>query len=176
MPKGEGEIMTNLIKRKNLLFLTAVVVMIAMMSVACKKKVTQPADFSVTGDGTTIYDPVPEDPATPEEPVTDDGLLDSLVGNVYKTTPRFANANNRAYYFQAEILKDKNGKTYMLFTSTAGERRILYRNNTYTDDAQYGKALADWGIVYVNIRNGGKTLDVKPANYNGLWVKDLIKQ
>ena len=173
--------MTNLIKRKNLLFLTAVVVMIAMMSVACKKKVTQPADFSVTGDGTTIYDPVsPEDPATPEEPVpepvTDDGLLDALVGNVYKTTPRFANANNRAYYFQAEILKDKNGKTYMLFTSTAGERRILYRNNTYTDDAQYGKALADWGIVYVNIRNGGKTLDVKPANYNGLWVKDLIKQ
>lgn len=162
--------MTNLIKRKGL-FLMAVVVMLAVMSVACKKKVTQPTDFSVTGDDTTIVDPV-----IPEETVTDDGLLDSLVGNVYKTTPRFANANNRAYYFQAEILKDKNGNTYMLFTSTAGERRILYRNNAYTDDAQYGKALADWGIVYVNIRNSGKTLDVKPANYNGLWVKDLIKQ
>ena len=162
--------MTNLIKRKNL-YLAVIVIMIAIMSVACKKKVTQPADFSVAVD-VTVNEPIIEEP----EVVVDDGLLDNLVGNVYKTTPRFANANNREYYFQAEILKDKDGKTYMLFTSTAGERRILYRNNTYKDDAQYGKALADWGIVYVNIRNGGNTLDIKPSNYNGLWVKDLIKQ
>ena len=59
----------------------------------------------------------------------------------------------------------------MLFTSTADERRILYRNNTYKDDVQYGKALVDWEIVYINIRDGGNTLDVKPSNYNGLWVK-----
>ena len=162
--------MTNLIKRKNL-YLTVIVIMIATMSVACKKKVTQPADFSVAGD-VAVDEPIIEEP----ELVIDDGLLDNLVGNVYKTTPRFANANNREYYFQAEILKDKDGKTYMLFTSTAGERRILYRNNIYKDDVQYGKALADWGIVYVNIRNGGNTLDIKPSNYNGLWVKDLIKQ
>ena len=40
--------MTNLIKRKGLLSLIAVIIMIAIMSVACKKKVTQPMDFSVT--------------------------------------------------------------------------------------------------------------------------------
>ena len=175
--------MTNIIKIKGLLPLVAIAIMVAMMFVACKKKVTQPADFSAAGD-VVVIDPT-EEPTTPEGPIgepetpeviVDDGLLDNLVGNVYKTTPRFANANNRSYYFQVEILKDKDGKSYMLFTSTAGERRILYRNNTVEDDAQYGKALKDWGVVYVNIRNGGKTLDVNPANYNGLWVKDLIKQ
>ena len=165
--------MTNLIKRKGLLFLIAIVVMVAIMSVACKKKVTQPSDFSVAGN-IAVDEPI-EEPET-SELIVDDGLLDNLVGNVYKTTPRFANANNREYYFQVEILKDKEGKSYLLFTSTAGERRILYRNNTIKDDAQYGKGLRDWGIVYVNIRDGGKTLDVKPVNYNGLWVKDLIKQ
>ena len=40
--------MTNLIKRKSLLSLIAVIIMIAMLSVSCKKKVTQPMDFSVT--------------------------------------------------------------------------------------------------------------------------------
>ena len=164
--------MTNLIKRKGLLHLIAIAVMVGIMSIACKNKVTQATDFSYNED--IIIEETSEEPVS--EQVVDDGLLDSLVGNVYKTTPRFANANNRAYYFQAEILKDKDGKAYMLFTSTAGERRIFYRNNAIEDDSQYGKALADWGVAYVNIRNGGNILDVKPANYNGLWVKDLIKQ
>ena len=65
--------MTNIIKRKGLLSLIAVVVMVAMMSVACKKKVTQPMDFSVAED-VTITNPseeptTPETPAIPEEPV-----------------------------------------------------------------------------------------------------------
>ena len=80
--------MTNLIKRKGLLFLMAVVVMVAIMSVACKKKVTQPVDFSVTEVVDVVDEPIeepttpeepaipetPEKPATPEEPVTPETL------------------------------------------------------------------------------------------------------
>lgn len=168
--------MTKLIKRKGLLSLVAIAIMVAMMSIACKNKATQPASFSAAEDVVVEEPTTPEEPETPEV-IVDDGLLDSLVGNVYKTTPRFANANSREFYFQAEVNKNNEGKSYLLFTASDGsERRIVYRNNTIKDDAQYGKALKDWGIVYINIRNGGKTLDIKPANYNGLWVKDLIKQ
>lgn len=52
--------MTNIIKKRGLLFLVAIAIMVAMMSVACKKKVTQPADFSVVGDIAV------EEPTTPE--------------------------------------------------------------------------------------------------------------
>ena len=60
--------MTNLIKRKGLLSLIAVVVMIAMLSVACKNKVTQPASFSVAEDVAAEEPANPEQPVTPEQP------------------------------------------------------------------------------------------------------------
>ena len=80
--------MTKLIKRKGLLFLMAIAVMVAMMSVACKKKVTQPVDFSVAEVVDVVDEPIeepttpeepaipetPEKPATPEEPVTPETL------------------------------------------------------------------------------------------------------
>ena len=60
--------MTNLIKRKGLLTLMAVVVMVAMLSVACKNKVTQPASFSVAEDVAAEEPANPEQPVTPEQP------------------------------------------------------------------------------------------------------------
>ena len=60
--------MTNLIKRKGLLSLIAVVVMVAMLSVACKNKVTQPASFSVAEDVAAEEPANPEQPVTPEQP------------------------------------------------------------------------------------------------------------
>ena len=60
--------MTNLIKRKGLLSLMAVVVMVAMMSIACKNKVTQPASFSVAEDVAAEEPANPEQPVTPEQP------------------------------------------------------------------------------------------------------------
>ena len=70
--------MTNLIKRKGLLSLIAVVVMVAMLSVACKNKVTQPASFSVAEDVTAEEPANPEQPAeeptVPEAPVTPETL------------------------------------------------------------------------------------------------------
>ena len=58
--------MTNIIKRKGLLSLMAVIVMIAIMSVACKKKVTQPVGFSVAED-VAVEEPI-EEPTNPEQP------------------------------------------------------------------------------------------------------------
>ena len=70
--------MTNLIKRKGLLSIMVIVVMVAMLSVACKNKVTQPASFSVTEDVTVEEPANPEQPAeeptVPEAPVTTETL------------------------------------------------------------------------------------------------------
>ena len=60
--------MTNIIKRKGLLSLVAIAVMVAMMSIACKNKVTQPASFSVAEDVAAEEPANPEQPVTPEQP------------------------------------------------------------------------------------------------------------
>ena len=76
--------MTNIIKRKGLLSLMAIVIMIAIMSVACKKKVTQPTGFSVSGD-VAVVDPI-EEPTSPEEPVTPEQPAEPTVPEAPVTT------------------------------------------------------------------------------------------
>ena len=60
--------MTNIIKRKSLLSLVAIAIMVAMMSIACKNKVTQPASFSFAEDVAAEEPANPEQPVTPEKP------------------------------------------------------------------------------------------------------------
>ena len=49
--------MTNLIKRKGLLYLVVIVAIVLVMAVACKKKPTQPLDTSLAGDSTEYQNP-----------------------------------------------------------------------------------------------------------------------
>ena len=123
--------MTNIIKRKNLLSLMAIVVMVAIMSVACKKKVTQPADFSVAEDVVVenpIEEPtIPEEPATPEEPakpeapVTPETLKPDSVINIdasswgmlqyagkYFESADFTNPNGTKFRYTIEFVEDND--------------------------------------------------------------------
>lgn len=49
--------MTNLIKRKGLLYLVVIVAIVLVMAIACKKKPTQPLDTSLAGDSTEYQNP-----------------------------------------------------------------------------------------------------------------------
>ena len=123
--------MTNIIKRKSLLSLMAVVVMIAMISVACKNKSTQPASFSVDGD-VVVENPIeapaipeepatPEKPATPEEPVTPETLKPDSVINIdasswgmlqyagkYFESADFTNPNGTKFRYTIEFVEDND--------------------------------------------------------------------
>ncbi|WP_432632167.1 hypothetical protein [Brachyspira sp.] len=99
--------MTNLIKRKGLLSLMAVVVMIAMMSVACKNKATRPADFSVEGD-IEVADQV----NTSEELVPDSAInIDSRYGMLqygskYFESAEYQNADGTKFRYAIEFIED----------------------------------------------------------------------
>ena len=92
-------IMTKTKQNKGILYLLAVVIMVALMSVACKKKPTQAVSFSEAEDSTVVVDPTPtpeptpgptptpepepvapEKPAVPEKPIS--GLTIDPKGNL----------------------------------------------------------------------------------------------
>ena len=58
--------MTKTKQNKGILYLLAVIIMVALMSVACKKKPTQAVSFSEAEDSTVVVDPTPTPEPTPE--------------------------------------------------------------------------------------------------------------
>ena len=89
--------MTKTKQNKGILYLLAVIIMVALMSVACKKKPTQAVSFSEAEDSTVVVDPTPtpeptpnpepapepaapEKPAVPEKPIS--GLTIDPKGNL----------------------------------------------------------------------------------------------
>ena len=135
--------MTKLIKRKGLLFLMAIAVMVAMMSVACKKKVTQPVDFSVAEVVDVVDEPIeepttpeepaipetPEKPATPEEPVTPETLKpDSALtidagrwwllqyGDRYFESADFTNPDGTKFRYTVRFIKQADNSILIKFT------------------------------------------------------------
>ena len=99
--------------------------MVAIMSVACKKKVTQPADFSVAEDVVVenpIEEPtIPEEPAKPEAPVTPETLKPDSVINIdasswgmlqyagkYFESADFTNPNGTKFRYTIEFVEDND--------------------------------------------------------------------
>ena len=83
--------MTKAKQNKSILYLLAIALMVAIMSVACKKKPTQAVSFSEAEDSTVVVDPTPtpeptpepvapEKPAVPEKPIS--GLTIDPKGNL----------------------------------------------------------------------------------------------
>ena len=79
--------MTKAKQNKSILYLLAIALMVAIMSVACKNKPTQAISFSEAEDSTVVVDPTPtpepvapEKPAVPEKPIS--GLTIDPKGNL----------------------------------------------------------------------------------------------
>ncbi len=170
--------MTNIIKRKGLLSLMAVVIMIAMMSVACKNKATQPASFSVDGD--VIVDNPIEEPTTetltPDSTITikqnygisqygeayfESAEYQNADGTTFRYTVRFENQNDR---FKTVLLKfsgyDKNGVKIDKDYSIGSARKSSAEKQEYAP-YQFGLMESSDLIIYAT-----GYLDFKPKGFN----------
>ena len=96
----------------------AVVVMIAMMSVACKNKATRPADFSVEGDIEVADQVNPSEELVPVSGITIDtryGILQ--YGSKYFESAEYQNADGTKFRYAIEFIEDidpKFGKGILL--------------------------------------------------------------
>ena len=181
--------MTNLIKRKGLLFLIAIALTVAIMSAACKKKVTQSADFSVAGD-TAVDEPIeeptsPETPAISEQPLTPDGKLDIdknrgllQYDGKYFESKTYVNNDGTTFKYIIEIknLNDSFNNTILIFTD--GNQTKEYQQvgftkgkgdqyNGYNSLCPYNhNSSVTLDVKFYNDENGKGWADVKPSNYN----------
>ena len=99
--------MTNIIKRKGLLSLMAVVVMIAMMSVACKNKATRPADFNMAEDIELADQVNKSEELVPDSAINIDtryGILQ--YGSKYFESAEYQNADGTKFRYAIEFIED----------------------------------------------------------------------
>ena len=168
--------MTNIIKRKGLLSLMAVVVMIAMMSVACKNKATRPMDFSVEGDIEVADQVNPSEELVPVSAITikqnygiiqyGDAYFESAEyknpnGTTFRYTVRFELQNDQ---FKTVLVKfsgyDKDGVKIDKVYSSGSARKSSAEKQEYAP-LQFGLEESSDLIIY-------KTgyLDFKPKGFN----------
>ncbi len=102
--------MTNIIKRKGLLSLMAVVVMIAMMSVACKNKATRPADFNMAEDIELADQVNPSEELVPDSAININtsswGML-QYVGKYFESA-EYQNADGTKFRYAIEFVEDND--------------------------------------------------------------------
>ena len=166
--------MTNLIKRNNLLFLMAIVVMVAIMSVACKKKVTQPADFSVAVEevvgGENAEGTYDVDVIYPE-------INDTLISELDKTWKNFVNdGNKKLYVTTASATTADNVKTYnhTYFTFDA-DGNMVFGYMNHVNPVDRGKVIKTFVKAVVVKVDGGYVVGglYKVNDFKLASIKDL---
>ena len=110
--------MTNLIKRKGLLSLMAIVIMIAIMSIACKNKATAPS-FSEDSSEEVVK---PEGPTTPEEPKPTVGTFSKYAGS-YISSNKYNDAKGEGFYKHKAVLDGDNVTLYKVYVDSGREAK-----------------------------------------------------
>ena len=177
--------MTNIIKRKGLLFLMAVVVMIAMMSIACKNKATRPMDFSAE----VVSE---EQEANPSEVLTPDGQLainknagaDQYAGKYFESKT-YINNDGTTFKYTIEIKNLSDGRSTVLIFSGYEDGKqfskqynfpgfIKGRGDSYYNFNEGGSGVLNDGISpsatakvkFYNDENNKGWANLQPAKYN----------
>ena len=162
--------MTKTKQNKGILYLLAVVIMVALMSVACKKKPTQAVSFSEAEDSTVVVDPTPtpeptpeptptpepvapEKPAVPEKPIS--GLTIDPKGNLRQfdgftfinKDGGIAKVGGRPYYMEIDGIRFYQG----FGPACKGGSYVLLAGGDRADVKLFANG-------YVNITRNGKTV------------------
>ena len=164
--------MTKTKQNKGILYLLAVIIMVALMSVACKKKPTQAVSFSEAEDSTVVVDstptpeptpeptptpepePVaPEKPAVPEKPIS--GLTIDPKGNLRQfdgftfinKDGGIAKVGGRPYYMEIDGIRFYQG----FGPACKGGSYVLLAGGNRADVKLFANG-------YVNITRNGKTV------------------
>ena len=110
--------MTKTKQNKRLLYLVALVIMIALMSIACKNKATAPS-FSEDSSEEVVK---PEGPTTPEEPKPTVGTFSKYAGS-YISSNKYNDAKGEGFYKHKAVLDGDNVTLYKVYVDSGREAK-----------------------------------------------------
>ena len=100
--------MTKTKQNKRLLYLVALAIMIALMSIACKNKATAPlASFSEDSSEEVVKPEGPATPETPEEPKPTVGTFSKYAGS-YISSNKYNDGKGEGFYKHKAVLDGDN--------------------------------------------------------------------
>ena len=112
--------MTKTKQNKRLLYLVALAIMIALMSIACKNKATAPlASFSEDSSEEVVK---PEGPTTPEEPKPTVGTFSKYAGS-YISSNKYNDAKGEGFYKHKAVLDGDNVTLYKVYVDGGREAK-----------------------------------------------------
>ena len=110
--------MTKTKQNKRLLYLVALVIMIALMSIACKNKATAPS-FSEDSSEEVVK---PEGPTTPEEPKPTVGTFSKYAGS-YISSNKYNDGKGEGFYKHKAVLDGDNVTLYKVYVDSGREAK-----------------------------------------------------
>lgn len=112
--------MTKTKQNKRLLYLVALAIMIALMSIACKNKATAPlASFSEDSSEEVVK---PEGPTTPEEPKPTVGTFSKYAGS-YISSNKYNDGKGEGFYKHKAVLDGDNVTLYKVYVDGGKEAK-----------------------------------------------------
>ena len=115
--------MTKTKQNKRLLYLVALAIMIALMSIACKNKATAPlASFSEDSSEEVVKPEGPTTPETPEEPKPTVGTFSKYAGS-YISSNKYNDGKGEGYYKHKAVLDGDNVTLYKVYVDGGKEAK-----------------------------------------------------
>ena len=115
--------MTKTKQNKRLLYLVALAIMIALMSIACKNKATAPlASFSEDSSEEVVKPEGPTTPETPEEPKPTVGAFSKYAGS-YISSNKYNDGKGEGYYKHKAVLDGDNVTLYKVYVDGGKEAK-----------------------------------------------------
>ena len=153
--------MTKTKQNKRLLYLVALVIMIALMSIACKNKATAPS-FSEDSSEEVVK---PEGPTTPEEPKPTVGTFSKYAGT-YEGNNKYNDGKGEGYYIHKAVLDGDNVKIYKVYTDS--KKEALWRNANSVNGTTTVK---DWEQFTLAISGNKIVLHFPNSQQITVWKK-----
>ena len=113
--------MTKTKQNKRLLYLVALVIMIALMSIACKNKATAPS-FSEDSSEEVVKPEGPTTPETPEEPKPTVGTFSKYAGS-YISSNKYNDGKGEGFYKHKAVLDGDNVTLYKVYVDSGREAK-----------------------------------------------------
>lgn len=110
-------------QNKRLLYLVALAIMIALMSIACKNKATAPlASFSEDSSEEVVKPEGPTTPETPEEPKPTVGTFSKYAGS-YISSNKYNDGKGEGFYKHKAVLDGDNVTLYKVYVDGGRETK-----------------------------------------------------
>lgn len=113
--------MTKTKQNKRLLYLVALVIMIALMSIACKNKATAPS-FSEDSSEEVVKPEGPTTPETPEESKPTVGTFSKYAGS-YISSNKYNDGKGEGFYKHKAVLDGDNVTLYKVYVDGGREAK-----------------------------------------------------